>query len=86
MSRETRRTEMPSETKRTPGPCLCGRHPAYRYRRADGSPRQSGKMRVRHKCPHGAWCVRGERQWDNWNEPKCLDCRAALRKARGEGE
>ena len=55
--------------------CLCGRRPAYRFRRADGSPRVSGKMRVRHKCPHGEWCVRGEREGDNWNEPKCSECR-----------
>ena len=33
-------------------------------------------MRVRHKCPHGEWCVRGEREGDNWNEPRCHKCLA----------
>lgn len=70
----------------TPHPCLCGRRPAYRYRRPDGSARISGKMRVRHKCPHGNWCVRGEREGDNWNDPKCPECLLALRDWRSDPE
>lgn len=59
--------------------CLCGRRPAYRYTRKDGTPRVSGKLRVAHRCPHGLPCVRGTRHGDQHNEPTCPTCRKEWR-------
>lgn len=61
--------------KRAPlKPCPgCRRMVAYKtaaQRRYGG-----GKGRVKHKCPHGRWCVFGERHGrEGWNWPTCPEC------------
>lgn len=56
-------------------PCgACGRRVAGRTRtqRING---RGGKHRVRHKCPHGEWCVAGHRLANQgWNWPDCSEC------------
>ena len=33
------------------------------------------KARVRHKCPHGQWCITGDRLIGHHaNQPRCLEC------------
>ena len=48
-------------TRPEPHPCgACHRVVAYRHK-VQAFGRGGGKGRVRHKCPHGQWCVAGSR-------------------------
>lgn len=40
-----------------------------------------GKARVRHKCPHGTWCIAG-RITHGFNGPTCRECARDQRAAR----
>lgn len=56
-------------------PCpMCGREVR---RKAIVPGHRHGKLRVRHKCPHGKWCAQGERTWgihSNGNPPPRQSC------------
>lgn len=43
----------------------------------------SGKARVRHKCPHGRWCDRGNPLLHLNNHPGCKQC-AEEQKKKGD--
>lgn len=52
---------------------MCGRKVARRKYAGV----EHGKLRVRHKCPHGHWCAQGDRKWgihSNGNPPPRQDC------------
>ena len=61
-------------------PCPgCGRLVAYRLKtqRIHGG----GKGRVKHLCPHGEWCVFGEKCGRmGWNWPRCKECLKVARE------
>ena len=60
-----------SRIMKEPREChCCGRVIAMRF--AVGS----NKAHVRHKCPHGEWCVSGHKnEGIHANAPKCNKCR-----------
>lgn len=69
---------MTEPTKGRPGCGLCGRPDVSRRPR-------HGKKSFRHKCPHGAWCPRGDKlQGAHTNMTNCAPC-AAWNRATIEG-
>lgn len=63
-------------------PTRSDRAPCHCCKRVVAWPAQAGryKRRVRHKCPHGQWCLAGDRLLgtaSNW--PRCLTCLNARR-------
>ena len=62
-------------------PCgCCGRRAAYRR-----PGRGSNKARVRHKCPHGTWCVAGHPLGDSSHMARCAECRVYQGEYRNRG-
>lgn len=60
---------------RRKAPCMCcGKVVAVRHRTQNTSV-YAGKGRVRHKCPHGEWCIAGQFT-HGFNWPKCKTCMA----------
>jgi hypothetical protein len=46
----------------------------------------SNKARVKHRCPHGEWCIAGfplKYSSQGWNWPLCLQCLNDRRAERG---
>ena len=55
----------------------CDRVVAVRYAVQNSG---GGKPRVRHKCPHGTWCIFGAMEGKlGWNWPLCHECRKERR-------
>lgn len=55
----------------------CGRVVATDPRAVGRASGGSGKRRVRHKCPHGRWCIFGSRIGGIGVKSLCPECRAS---------
>lgn len=67
---------MPTKKPELAPPCpMCG-IPANR-KKIGGRVPGTGKLRVRHKCPHGKWCAQGKAGWgqhSNGRPPPSQSC------------
>ena len=71
-------TKTKPEVTKTPCP-MCGLPSTKRER--------SGKLRYRHKCPHGKWCAQGDALWgshSNGRPPPSQACCRDNYRARAE--